>query len=301
MTTGLQLALLGGALIGLGIACLLWRLAPAEPDLADVIHRHSLAGARTRTTQPTIVATSTPDKLGMWAIKRLPAAWWGKTPTKELALLRIPVHRHYGKKILGAITGLLIPPVLTYFFAVLGLSLPILVPAAGSIVVAAILFFTPDLDVRSDARRARTEFSRALVAYTDLVALERLAGSGARQAMELAAEVGDSWVFQRIGEELARSRWSGLAPWDALHALSDELGLPELDDLADIMRLSKEGAQVYSNLRSRSNALRSAMLNDELAHANAVNDRMDMPMSLLGVVFMAILIAPSLLRVMGST
>ena len=117
--------------------------------------------------------------------------------------------------------------------------------------------------------------------------------------MELAAEVGDSWVFHRIGEELARSRWSGLAPWDALTALSDELGLPELDDLADIMRLSKEGSRVYSNLRARSGALRSAMLNEELAKANATGERMSMPMSLLGVVFMAILVAPQLLRVMG--
>ena len=34
MTTGLQLALAGGALVSLGMALLLWRLAPAHPDLA---------------------------------------------------------------------------------------------------------------------------------------------------------------------------------------------------------------------------------------------------------------------------
>ena len=37
MTTGLQLALAGGALVGLGVALLLWRLAPAHPDLADAL------------------------------------------------------------------------------------------------------------------------------------------------------------------------------------------------------------------------------------------------------------------------
>ena len=41
MTTGLQLALAGGALVGLGVALLLWRLAPAHPDLADALHRLS--------------------------------------------------------------------------------------------------------------------------------------------------------------------------------------------------------------------------------------------------------------------
>ena len=80
--------------------------------------------------------------------------------------------------------------------------------------------------------------------------------------MEAAATIGDSWVFTRLSEELARTRWSGLTPWEALRSLADELGLPELDDLADIMRLSgEEGAQVYASLRARSAAMRTAMLN----------------------------------------
>lgn len=301
MTTGLQLALLGGALVGLGLSLIVWRLLPADPDPVDVVHRYSPEGVRARAVAagPTIHASTTPDRLGLWAMKRFPSSWWGKTPTRELALLRIPVHRFYGKKVLYGIVGLLIAPVLTFLLQVLGWSLPFLVPMVGSILLAVVLFLTPDLDVRTEARHARAEFGRALGAYTDLVALERLGGAGPRQAMELAAEVGDSWVFQRIGEELARSRWSGLPPWDALNALSVELGLPELDDLADIMRLSKDGSQVYSSLRARSGALRSAMLNDELAKANATGERMSMPMSLLGVVFMAILVTPQLLRVMG--
>lgn len=130
------------------------------------------------------------------------------------------------------------------------------------------------------------------------MALERLAGAGARQAMEAAAVIGDSWVFKRIGEELARSRWSGLPPWDALHALADELGLPELEDVADIMRLSKDGTQVYENLRARADALSAAQISDELAKANSAAERMSMPMSALGVVFMIILIVPTLLRLM---
>ena len=46
MTTGLQLALAGGALVGLGVALLLWRLAPAHPDLADALQRLSPEQAR---------------------------------------------------------------------------------------------------------------------------------------------------------------------------------------------------------------------------------------------------------------
>ena len=43
----------------------------------------------------------------------------------------------------------------------------------------------------------------------------------------------------------------------------------------------------------------AAMLNTELAKANEVGERMSIPMSLLGVIFLAILVAPSLLRVIG--
>ena len=73
-------------------------------------------------------------------------------------------------------------------------------------------------------------------------------------------------------------------------------------DFADIMRLSgEEGASVYANLRARSSAMRTAMLHDEIAEANAVGERMTIPGSLLGVIFMALLVAPSLLRMFSNT
>ncbi|EWT06791.1 type II secretion protein F [Intrasporangium chromatireducens Q5-1] len=297
--TGLQLALGAGALIGLGLALLLWRLVPAQPDLADTLARLSPRHPRVA-TELTGAATDTRGRLGVWAMKTLPPRVWSRTPVRELAILRMPLATFYGEKILYAMLGLAIPPVLAAFFALIGLGVPVVIPGLGTLALAAVMFFLPDYNVRDDAKKAKAEFTRALGAYIDLVALERNSGSGSRQAMEVAAAVGDSWVFRRLEEELARSRWSGQAPWDALHALADELGLPELDDLADIMRLSGEqGAQIYGNLRARSASLRAAMLNTELAKANEVGERMSIPMSLLGVIFLAILVAPSLLRVLG--
>ena len=306
MVTGLQLAIAGGALVGLGLVLLGWRLAPADPDLAETLAR--LSPEHTRRRPPAQGGSDGSDssdgreRLGRWAIRALPARTWAAVPRTELAILRIPEARFYGEKVLYGFLGLLIPPLLTGFFAVLGLRFPILIPAAATIGLPIGMFFLPDYNARDDAKRARAEFARALGAYIDLVALERNAGSGARQAMEVAADVGDSWVFRRLGEELARSRWSGQAPWEALHALAEELGLPELDDLADIMRLSgEEGAQIYTQLRARSASMRAAMLNAELAKANEVGERMSIPMSMLGVIFMAILVAPALLRVIGGT
>jgi Flp pilus assembly protein TadB len=300
MTTGLQLALLGGALLGLGVVLLTLRVIPAEPDLAEALARLTPTRARPETTATT--STRGKERVGVWAIRSLPAGLWVGTPERELALLRISLARFYGDKIAFAALGLLIPPCLATFLQFLDLGVPVPVPAVASVGLAIVMFFVPNYNAVDDAKKARLEFARALGAYIDLVALERNSGSGVRQAMEAAADVGDSWVFQRLGEELTRSRWSGLPPWDALHSLSDELGLPELHDFADIMRLAgEEGASVYANLRARSAAMRTAMLNDEIAQANAIGERMTMPGALLGVIFMALLVAPSLLRMFSTT
>ena len=301
MATGLQVAIAAGALLGLSAALLVWRLVPAQPDLRDALERLSPDHARRR-THTVAAATDPTQRLGLWGMKVLPPSVWGRTPTRELAILRQPVSQFYGEKIRYALLGLAIPPLLTALFTLLGVDLPFVIPVVATVGFAAVMFFLPDYNVRDDAKRARAEFSRALGAYIDLVALERLNGSGPRQAMEAAAAVGDSWVFRRLSEELARTRWSGLTPWEALRALGDELGLSELEDLADIMRLSgEEGAQVYASLRARSAGMRTAMLNTEKAKANEVAERMSIPMSLLGVIFLAILLTPALLRVMAGT
>ena len=104
MTTGLQLALAGGALVGLGVALLMWRLAPAHPDLADALQRLSPEPAR-RGVDPALVGGDSRQRLGVWAVRRLPAAAWARTPTRDLALLRIPLARFYGEKVLYAVVG----------------------------------------------------------------------------------------------------------------------------------------------------------------------------------------------------
>ena len=300
--TGAQLAMASGALITLGLVLAGWRLVPAAPELADVVDRLSPTFGRRQRAVADAPTTGGKERLGLWAMRHLPPGILGSIPTRELALLRIPLPRYYGEKITFALLGLVFPSLLTLAVGLFGFQLPVVIPVVASLALAGLLWFLPNWNVRDDAKRGRLEFNRALGAYVDLVALERNAGSGPRQAMEIAAGIGHSWVFRRVGEELARSRWSGQAPWDALTELADDLGVPELADLADIMRLSgEEGAQVYAQLRARSASMRAAMLNHEKAKANEIGERMSIPMSLLGVIFLAILVAPALLRVMGGT
>ena len=66
-------------------------------------------------------------------MKRLPAAAWARTPTRDLALLRIPLARFYGEKVLYAVVGLCIPPLLSALFYLLDLRLPVVIPVVATI------------------------------------------------------------------------------------------------------------------------------------------------------------------------
>ena len=305
MSAGLTAAMLLGATGGLGVTLIVRELLPSDPQLASALDR--LAPTRSGAAAPAVGEPvedaggtgALEHRVGIWAQRYLADAPFVATPTTELLLLRIPVARHLGQKVLMALLGLLFPAVFVVVTATLGVTLPIALPAVFALVLAAVLFVIPDLDVARKAAAAREEFARATSAYLDLTALERAAGAGATQALEQAATVGDSWVFVRLREQLVRARLSGRPPWDGLHDLALELGLPELSDLADIMRLSgEEGAAVADTLRARSRGLRAALLTKEQTRANEESERMVVPVALLGLIFLVILGAPAMVRIL---
>ena len=305
MSAGLTAAMLLGATGGLGVTLIVRELLPSDPQLASALDR--LAPTRSGAAAPAVGEPvedaggtgALEHRVGIWAQRYLADAPFVRIPTTELLLLRIPVARHLGQKVLMALLGLLFPAVFVVVTATLGVTLPIALPAVFALVLAAVLFVIPDLDVARKAAAAREEFARATSAYLDLTALERAAGAGATQALEQAATVGDSWVFVRLREQLVRARLSGLPPWDGLHDLATELGLPELSDLADIMRLSgEEGAAVADTLRARSRGLRAALLTKEQTRANEESERMVVPVALLGLIFLVILGAPAMVRIL---
>ena len=306
MNSILTLTVLAGATVGLGLTLIVRELLPTQPDLSAALHRLQ-PPALTRAVQmpaaadgrPTGSSSSLEVRVGVLLHRHLPQLPLLPIPAQELNLLRSPVEQFLGQKILMGLLGLLFPWLFTVVATAMGQPLPIGIPALCGLLLGAVLFLTPDVEVRRKATAARAEFARATAAYTDLTALERAAGAGATQALEQAATIGDSWVFLRLREELIRARLSGVPPWDGLHALATELALPELSDLADIMRLSGEqGAAVADTLRARSRGLRSALLTAEQARANEDSERLVIPVAVLGLIFLVILGAPAIVRLL---
>jgi len=307
MTSGLQLAIFGGLIFGGALAAMVWRLAPTHPDLSDALDRLSPAYVERRARRIIEDAERTLDKtekLGLWAMRVFPAQAWVGTPTRDLVVLRKPVAEFYGEKIIFALLGLVAGPVVASMISLMGfLQVGISLPVIGSLAAAAAMFFLPNYNAIDDAKRYRAEFTKALIAYYEFVATERLQGSGTSQALTRACspDLTNHWAFQRIRERLVRADLGTTTPWDALNELAAELSVPELGDLADICRLAGEsGSQIYDHLRARASQMRSALLSNEVAKANAVSERMYVPGGLLGVTFMLILIAPTLLRILQS-
>lgn len=298
--TGIWIAAIAGALVTAGLVGIVWYLVPASVDVVDGLDR-LLTPTRPREAAET--PTTSTERIGQWTLRHLPPALWKMAQLRDLEVLRKSVSEFYGEKALVALIGLVTVPALTWVLSFAGLRLPIAIPvgatiaisAGATIAISAGLWFLPDIDVRHRAAEARAEFGRALGAYIELVAMERQSGSGARQALEIAATIGDSWVFTRISQELARSGWAGQTPWEALHNLGEQLGLPALGDLSDIMRLGgEEGAQVVTTLRARAGAIRTQMRTDAVGHANNTAERLTLPGMVMAALFTVILLAPGL-------
>jgi hypothetical protein len=169
----------------------------------------------------------------------------------------------------------------------------------ASLALAAALFFVPDVDLHRRAAIARDKLRRVVCAYLELVALERAGDAGTVEALERAATVGDSPGFVLIRDALTGAELAGKPPWQGLTDLAETVGVPELGDIADIMRISGEdGAAVYATLRARAASLRTQLLTASATQANTASEHMIVPVALLGIAFMALIGYPAFARIL---
>ncbi|KQX70151.1 type II secretion system F family protein [Streptomyces sp. Root1310] len=283
-----------GSTVGAGLALLVRELLRPQPALGPALAR-SAPAALTRPAPE----QDREEVWGRWLLVRLERLPGVRIPTTDLALIGQGPGQFMLKKTALAALGLLCPVIATIPWIIAGASLPFYMPAGVGLIIAGLLFITPDLAVRDQAKRAREEFAHALSAYLDLVALKRAADAGPAEALEKAAEVGSGWPFLYLQGALRRARLEKIPPYQALTELSAEYGLPVLDDLADIMRGSAtDGAAVYAALRARSAALTTELLASQSAEANAASERMTAPGALLAVLVMLLMAFPAVIRML---
>lgn len=298
--------LIPGALLGIGVIVIVAGLLPTQPRLSSALERLG-----TTTAPATVGKTDLATQIGSWLQRQLPdgdrndpalttITRWFTIPKRDLAIVGIPVTKYLSDKALLAALGLVAPSILGLMLQAVGIA-PFYLPGLLGIPAAVVLWFAPDQDLHAKAALARDDFARSVAVYLELVAAERRRGAPASEAPLSAAYVGRSWVFIRIRQELNRARLAGVDAWDALTSLSVELGVPELDDVARIVRLAgHEGAAVYETLRSRGKSLRVELLNNDHTRANEASERMTIPMAALAIVFVAIIMTPLVLNLFAS-
>ncbi|MFH9016062.1 type II secretion system F family protein [Streptomyces sp. NPDC017943] len=283
-----------GGTVGAGFALLVRELLSPQPALGPALARS--APATLTVPEPEL---DREEKWGRWLLARLERLPGVRIPATNLALLGQGPGQFMLKKTALAGLGLLCPVIATIPWIIAGVSLPFYVPAGVGLLIVGLLFITPDLAVRDQAKRAREEFAHALSAYLDLVALKRAADAGPAEALEKAAEVGEGWPFLYLQGALRRARLEKIPPYEALMQLAHEYDLPVLDDVADIMRGSAtDGAAVYKALRARTAALNAELLADQAAEANAASEKMTAPGALLAVLVMLLMAFPAVIRML---
>ncbi|MCT9010286.1 type II secretion system F family protein [Streptomyces rhizosphaerihabitans] len=283
-----------GGTVGAGLALLARELLRPQPALGPALARS--APATLTMPEPEL---DRDEVWGRWLLARMERLPGVRVPTIDLALIGQGPGQFMLKKVALAALGLLCPVIATIPWIIAGVGLPFYVPAAVGLLVAGLLFITPDLAVRDQAKRAREEFAHALSAYLDLVALKRAADAGPAEALEKAAEVGRGWPFLFLQGALHRARLEKIPPYQALAELAAEYDLPVLGDVADIMRGSAtDGAAVYKALRARTAALNAELLADQAAEANAASEKMTAPGALLAVLVMLLMAFPAVIRML---
>jgi Flp pilus assembly protein TadB len=297
----LTAGVLAGATAGAGVLLLVRELWPARPDLATALARLDTP-PRPPTTAPLTSKLATADsgagvaRIGRWLAAhatRLPI------PAQDLRMLDRSTEAFLTAKAGLAVLGLALPTAVLALLWLLGLTPPPIVPVILPLGAAVVLFFAPDLRVRSEAAQARTDFRQAVAAYLELVALERAADGGPADSLERAAAVGHGRDFTRIANALHRARLVGVPPWTALAQLSETTGAEDLRDLAAIIALAgDDGAAIYTTLAAKAAALRTRTLAEAQAEANAASERLTLPAVALGLGFVLLVAYPALARVL---
>lgn len=281
----------GGA-VGLGVFLLALALAPGRPGLIRQVA--SFDAARAAPASARDAGGGLSRKLG-GALAAFCAEQGWELPSlrANLSLVGRSLESHLAAKALLAVFGVLVGPLAGLLAGLTGLGLPVAVPVWAGLLLAALFFLLPDLEVKRQADARRRDFRHAVGAYLDLVAMNLSGGRGVPEALLAAGEIGRGWAFWRIRDALASARITGQTPWQALGALGDEVRVDELRDLSAALSLvAEDGAKVRQSLAARAASLRRRELAEMEGRAGERSQSMLVAQLLLAFGFLIFLTYP---------
>src|SRR6187401_1217516 len=230
----ISLVLISGMLIAAGLCCLVVAFARPTPRLEAALERIGAEGVAGLSSNDIGPIRSRSERLGAFIYRVIPIPL-SHGQRRALRLQDKSIAEFYADKAVMAIVGALLPGLACAAFAYLTGHLSVIPVVAGAIGVV-LGFCGPDLLLRRTAARVRRGASETLLVYIDLVTLERLTNASATQSLQNAAALSDAPLFVQIRTALERAQLEQQSPYAELRRLSDQLKLPELSDIADIMQ-----------------------------------------------------------------
>jgi tight adherence protein C len=296
-------AIAAGAVAGLGLFLLMVALRPRRASLARRVAAFDAAapGGRERRSAPGQRTGGFSAQFGRTlAAFCAEQGWEFPSLRANLSIIGKPFENYLATKVLLAVFGFLIGPVLLVLLALAGLRVPAAVPLWLGLLLAAGFFFLPDLEVRQQSEARRRDFRHATGAFLDLVAMNLSGGRGVPEALLAASEIGSGWALWRLRDALANARITGQTPWQALGALGEEVRVDELRDLAAALSLvADDGAKVRESLTARAASLRRRELADLQGQAGEKSQSMLVAQMLLCAGFLIFLTYPVVGALLG--
>ncbi|HTF41250.1 MAG TPA: hypothetical protein VK754_11725 [Propionibacteriaceae bacterium] len=288
---------LSGILLAAGMSCLVLALRRSTPRLDAALARIGADEADRAPMRDIGPVGRRSERLGAFIYRAVPIPLSARQH-QALRLQNSSIAEFYADKAVMAIIGAVLPGLAGCGFVYLtGHLSPI--PAVAVVVGAVIGFFVPDLLLRRKTQNVWVGATEALLVYIDLVTLERLTNASATQALHNAAALSDVPLFVHIRTALERAQLEQQSPYAELRRLSDQLRLPELADIADVMQLDETGAALSGTLRARVRELRDAHLTREQIKASAAAEGMTIYMTLPALIFGLIFLVAAMLRILA--
>jgi len=304
----MTLVMIGGALAGLGVLCLvqlIGRSAPSgtagllqlDADLRRYRNEMSLTADR-RHLQESLRMR----RLGS-GMRRALDARGIQLPVSiraDLGIAGRSLETHLASSLVGALAGFVVPFVMLVPLSIVTGSLPGFIPVWLGVIGALVGAILPTVQLRAVAADRRRDFRHVVSSFLDLVAMNLAGGRGVPEALSSAAGISDGWAFVRIRDTLETARLQGVTPWAALGELGEEVSIDELRDLSAALALvAEDGAKVRDSLVARAVSMRRRELADTEGRAQARSQSMLMAQMLLCVGFLLFLTYPAVARVMG--
>lgn len=291
-----------GVLFGAGLTALVYGLRPPRPALADVL--------ATLNAPPPPQARA-PEAEEEWATRLgrrlVPLVRALGFPTAslraDLTVCGQDVDRHLAGKATCAIAGLATPWLATALVRLgAGMDTGWWIPVSGSLALAVVLFFAPDLAVRREAAERRHEMRHTLSLVLDLTVIALAGGAGVQQALTYAVRAPAGWAAAKLRHALHVAQLTRTSPWPHLGDLGRQLAVSDLTELAATLNLAgAEGAKVRGSLAAKARAMRRRRISEADGAAQAATEQMSLPVVVLFAAFLLLIGYPALAHVLRAT